>query len=50
MHLACYAFSVTATATHRCCFYELRSLLSLSGELILLFDPFPAQLTKFLTN
>jgi hypothetical protein len=30
--------------------YELRSLLSLSGELILLFDPLPAQLTKFLTN
>jgi hypothetical protein len=48
---ACYAFRVTAAVMNRCCFFvELRSFLSLSGELILLFDSFPAQPTMFLKN
>ena len=43
-------FSGNCNSDSALLFYGLRSLLSLSGELILLFDPFPAQPTKFLTK
>ena len=41
---------LTAAAIGAVVKFGLRSLLSLFGKLILLFDPFPATPTKFLTK